>query len=94
MQTHTVEYNQCANKYAEHRHIHVGVFRELYAQAGLDPGSRALEVGCGTGNYLTALVGVSGCTAYGLDPSAGMLARVRSEVVHRVVGRAEALGFA
>ncbi len=94
MQTRTVDYNQSASEYATHRVVHAGVFRELRAWAGLNPGSRALEVGCGTGNYITAMAETSGCFACGLDPSSEMLARVPAIQVRRVLGRAEELTFA
>lgn len=94
MQKHTIEYNQSASEYAAHRQTHRGVYRELCAQAGLGPGSRVLEVGCGTGNYVSALAESFGCYACGLDPSIEMLARVRSEQVRCLLGRAEELGVA
>jgi ubiquinone/menaquinone biosynthesis C-methylase UbiE len=94
MQTHTIEYDQSASEYAAHRQVHAGVFRELCAQATLDPGSRVLEAGCGTGNYISAVAVTFGCTACGLDPSTGMLARIQAKQVRRLLGRAEELSFA
>ena len=94
MQVHTVDYNQAAGEYAAHRGIHPGVFGQLCARAALGPGSRVLEVGCGTGNYSTALSDTFGCAAFGLDPSIAMLARTRSERVHCLLGAARALSFA
>jgi ubiquinone/menaquinone biosynthesis C-methylase UbiE len=93
MQTHAVDYDQAASQYAAHRQVHAGVFRELGARAGLGPGSRVLEVGCGTGNYITALVETFGCAAFGLDPSIEMLVQARSERVRRLLGAAQALSF-
>lgn len=97
-------YDERAGEYAAHRRIHRGVFRELgrgfdtarHERGGLTPGSAVLEVGCGTGNYISALAGRWGCLAYGLDPSAGMLAhaRGRPERVGWLLGRAEQLGVA
>jgi ubiquinone/menaquinone biosynthesis C-methylase UbiE len=94
MQMHNIEYDHAADKYAAHRQIHGGVFYELRMRNELDPDARVLEVGCGTGNYITALAETSGCTAYGLDPSIEMLSRVCSGEVHCLLGRAETLGFA
>ncbi len=94
MQTRTVDYNQSASEYATHRMVHAGVFRELCAWAGLSTRERVLEIGCGTGNYITAVAETSGCFACGLDPSSEMLARVRAVRVCRVLGRAEELIFA
>ncbi len=91
-----LNYDQTADEYAASRQVHSGVFQELCKRGKLGPGSTVLEVGCGTGNYISALVGCSHCVAYGLDPSAGMLAHARSrpERVAWVQGRAEALDFA
>jgi len=94
MQTRTVDYNQSASEYATHRMVHAGVFRELRAWTMLSPGARVLEVGCGTGNYITAVAETSGCFACGLDPSSEMLARVSAIQVRRLLGRAEELTFA
>ena len=91
--TQVVDYDQVASEYAAHRGIHPGVFRQLCVRAALGPGSRVLEVGCGTGNYITALAHISGCAAFGLDPSIEMLARARSERVQCLLGRARALSF-
>ena len=50
----------------------------LIAGAGIRTRSRALEVGCGTGNYITGLLADTGCIAYGIDPSEEMLRKARS----------------
>ena len=91
-----LNYDQAAGEYAAHRRVHAGVLRELVERGGLGPDSSVLEVGCGTGNYLCALVAQTHCAAWGLDPAAGMLAqaRARPERAAWVQGRAEALGFA
>jgi ubiquinone/menaquinone biosynthesis C-methylase UbiE len=99
-----LDYDRAAGEYATHRAIHTGVFRELCAGCGLrpqgrerlGPGTAVLEVGCGTGNYVRALVRHLGCAAHGLDPSAGMLAHARTgpEPVGWALGRAEHLAFA
>jgi ubiquinone/menaquinone biosynthesis C-methylase UbiE len=94
MQMHSIEYDHAADKYAAHRQLHEGVFRELCTRSMLALGARVLEVGCGTGNYIAALAQTSGCTAYGVDPSIEMLSRVGSDEVHCLLGRAEELGFA
>jgi ubiquinone/menaquinone biosynthesis C-methylase UbiE len=94
VQTSAVNYDQAAQEYAAHRQIHGGVFRELRTRNTLHLGARVLEVGCGTGNYITALANTSGCTAYGLDPSIEMLSRVCPDKAHCLLGRAEELSFA
>jgi SAM-dependent methyltransferase len=91
-----MDYDQAAGSYAAHRRVHSGVLRELCEGGGLVPASTVLEVGCGTGNHICALARRFNCAAYGLDPSAGMLAhaRARPEPVMWVQGRAEKLHFA
>jgi ubiquinone/menaquinone biosynthesis C-methylase UbiE len=90
------DYDQGASPYAAHRQVHDGIFRELCRPAQLGPHSKVLEVGCGTGNYIRALVARAGCGGYGLEPSKGMLAQAQghSERVAWTLGRAEELGFA
>jgi SAM-dependent methyltransferase len=91
-----IDYDQAAGSYAAHRRVHPGVFRELCRRSQVRSQSTILEVGCGTGNYASALVDYTGCPAWGLDPSAEMLAYAcaRSERVGWLLGRAERLGFA
>lgn len=91
-----VNYDQAAGEYAAHRQIHSGVLQELCDRGRVGPGSTVLEVGCGTGNYVSALVGRFGCRAYGIDPSMGMLARARTspERITWQQGSAEQLDFA
>jgi ubiquinone/menaquinone biosynthesis C-methylase UbiE len=91
-----IDYDQAAGEYAAHRRVHGGVLRTLAEQRRLRSGATVLEVGCGTGNYISALSKRANCVPYGLDPSAGMLARAqsRSEPVTWLLGRAEHLPFA
>jgi ubiquinone/menaquinone biosynthesis C-methylase UbiE len=95
MRERAVDYDRAAGEYVAHRRIHAGVFRQLWQQGRLRPGSRVLEMGCGTGNYASSLAGHTGCMAWGLDPSAGMLAHARAhpERVGWVLGRAERIGL-
>ncbi len=51
-----VNYDQSAAEYAAHRQIHSGVFDVLCRRVRLEANARVLEVGCGTGNYVSALV--------------------------------------
>ena len=91
-----IDYNQAASSYAAHRRVHPGVFRELWERGQVESRSTVLEVGCGTGNYVGALVGYTNCRAWGLDPSVEMLAQAcaRPEPVGWLLGRAERLGLA
>jgi SAM-dependent methyltransferase len=89
-----INYDDLAADYARHRRVHPRVLERLRSAIGAE--KRALEVGCGTGNYVIALQEASGCTAWGIDPSAEMLAhaRARSSRVGFQTGRAEQLDFA
>jgi SAM-dependent methyltransferase len=88
-----INYNRMAAEYARHRRVHPVVLRRLIG--GLGPTASVLEVGCGTGNYLVAIRELVGCSCWGVEPSAEMLARARarSEQVQLLQGRAEALGL-
>ncbi|HWI63243.1 MAG TPA: class I SAM-dependent methyltransferase [Symbiobacteriaceae bacterium] len=87
-----LDYNQLAADYARHRRVHPQVFRRL-AEAAT---GRVLEVGCGTGNYITALATATGCKAFGIDPSEEMLRKAAEKgfPVELQGGRAEELPFA
>jgi ubiquinone/menaquinone biosynthesis C-methylase UbiE len=90
-----IDYNLLAAEYARHRQVHPEVLKGLLAGGMLAPASRVLEVGCGTGNYISAISSFTGCAAWGIDPSEQMLAhaRTRSSAVTFQTGRAEALDF-
>src|SRR5919108_6649702 len=91
----TIEYGSFAAAYAEHRQIHPEAFRSLIVGGAVGPLSDVVEVGCGTGNYIVALVEATGCHGWGIDPHPAMLdiARQRTRRVTFTVGRAEALGL-
>jgi ubiquinone/menaquinone biosynthesis C-methylase UbiE len=90
-----IEYDEIAREYAQHRKVHPEVLRTLVSRSGIDGDSRVLEVGCGTGNYVTALQGAVGCSCWAIDPSEEMLAAARSRSVNVTfqAGRAEQLDF-
>jgi len=94
----TLDYDHLAAEYAAHRQIHPGVLHAL--GEALQPKHTVLEVGCGTGNYITALVATTGCQGWGIDPSAEMLTCAQRQLddhcsepaVHLSLGRGENLG--
>lgn len=97
--TSQMDYDLSAGHYAAHRQIHPGVFRELCDPLALARASGpafVLEVGCGTGNYISSLAAKLDIVAFGTDPSAGMLsyARAHPGQVGWQMGRAESLPFA
>ncbi len=79
-----VNYDQLAADYARHRTIHPEVLKILLEKGRLTPESRILEVGCGTGNYITAIAAHSEADCWGIEPSEQMLAhaRSRSQTIH------------
>jgi ubiquinone/menaquinone biosynthesis C-methylase UbiE len=91
-----VDYDRTAGSYAAHRRVHPGIVDALCEGGDPGPQARILEVGCGTGNYVSSLTACFRCAACGSDPSAGMLARTRThpEPVTWVLGGAEQIPFA
>ncbi len=76
-----IEYDQLAATYATTRSAHPAVMTRLHDAviAAQDAGAgRLLEIGCGTGNYVGALQDATGAAAWGIDPSAEMLAVARN----------------
>lgn len=67
------------------------VQREIIAAAGIGPGTRVLDVGCGSGEFL-ALLKEEGAIPTGLDPAKGMVALAQQHGT-AVVGEAEHLPF-
>lgn len=89
----TLDYDQLAADYSRHRAVHPGVLAALVA--AVPAGGRVLEVGCGTANYLAAVQAATGCAAFGLEPSAAMLARAAEKQAPLDLrqGRAETLPY-
>ncbi len=90
-----IDYDRIAAEYARHRQVHPEVLKGLLAGGEIGRASRVLEVGSGTGNYITAIAAYTGCAAWGIDPSEQMLtyARARGAAVTFQSGRAETLDF-
>lgn len=89
----TIDYDQIATEYSQHRRVHPGLLRHVASD--LASTSRVLEVGCGTGNYISALEAMFGCSCCGIDPSEQMLVKGREQSprVHFQMGKAEKLDF-
>jgi SAM-dependent methyltransferase len=70
---------------------------QIVEVGGIQPGSRVLDVGCGTGRYTLAIADKSGARIFGLDPSQEMLNQAsRKPSAGRAVwirGAAEQLPF-
>lgn len=97
MSVHRIDYDPIAANYDRRYQTdrYAGAERMLRNWIERSPAGRLLEVGCGTGHWLSALAG-PGRTVFGLDRSAGMLAFAwRSAPDARVVrGDAVSLPFA
>ncbi len=91
----SIDYNEVALEYAQHRRINPIVLEALIREGQLDCCSQVLEVGCGTANYISALEALTNCHAYGCDPSQEMLAqaRGRSATMQLKEGSAEKLDY-
>lgn len=90
-----MDYDRIASEYVRNRRLHPGVLECLLAIVPLGPASRVLEVGCGTGSYLSAVRREAGCECFGCDPSGAMLAIAREDSSDTIysLGRAESLDF-
>jgi len=90
-----IDYDGIASDYARHRGVHPGVLEALVTTSGVGAAFRVLEVGCGTGNYITALNEATGASCWGIDPAEQMLS-MAGEASGKVIlqrGGAEQLDF-
>jgi ubiquinone/menaquinone biosynthesis C-methylase UbiE len=91
------DFNLFADEYAQYRKIDPPVLEDLIATSKLNKNSILLEVGCGTGNYITEIAARTQATCYGLDPAEKMLAQARSSPkangIQWFSGYARHLGF-
>ncbi len=67
-----MDYSTMAEGYARNRRVSDHVIAELRSIFPLDSTSRVLEVGCGTANHIHALVRLTGCMGWGVEPSREM----------------------
>jgi SAM-dependent methyltransferase len=87
-----VDYDTVAADYdvRYRHHDYAEILNALTAFLGAEPADAILEVGCGTGHWLSALRGRARLIA-GADPSAEMLGRAKGTGARLVRARAEAL---
>jgi len=90
-----ISYDAIAADYAKHRSVHANLLKRLVEYCRINSPSRVLEVGCGTGNYVSAIAAITGARCSGLDPSSKMLdaARQKSAPVSWWQGHAGAVPF-
>lgn len=72
-------FNEFATEYAQFRKIDPPVLADLLTTGRVGEDSTVLEVGCGTGNYLTEIFARTNAVCYGLDPARGMLAQAKAK---------------
>ncbi len=86
------DYNALAPAYVRGRRAIGTVVDELGQTAELSAQSNVLEVGCGTGNHISALVDRIGCQGWGIEPSDGMRQHAEANPLLRLLaGSAESL---
>ncbi len=73
-------YQALAADYARHRRVHPGVVDALVEAVRAGSCNDVLEVGCGSGNYLEVVRGLSGVRVAGIDPSSAMLEQLTARV--------------
>jgi len=81
-----VDYNQVAAKF-DRRYTEVGfegIERAIVPFVGSDTGNRVVEVGCGTGHWLSILDRL-GFSVTGVDPSTQMLALAKAKVPRAIL---------
>lgn len=90
-----IDYDKIASEYSLHRKVNLEVLKSLIKEGNVNSDSKVLEVGCGTGNYITAIEELTGASCWGIDPSRMMLSKAeeRSKKVKFKLGRAEKIEF-
>jgi SAM-dependent methyltransferase len=93
-----IDFNTYADAYERNRAVQPKVLRALIEGGGLAAGDAVLEIGCGTANYLAAIVAETGAEGRGVDPAEQMLAEARQNPaklgLELLRDSAEALPFA
>lgn len=89
-----IDYNKIAKNYSKYRSSDLGVLRNIFEKSLIDSSSKSLEVGCGTGNYISKVYDSVSCECYGIDPSNEMLFQAsRNKKIKFFEGHAEHLKF-
>lgn len=68
-----MDYNKLAGSYILHRNAVTLVLDEIQTGAAVTRDFKVLEVGCGTGKQISALVEETKCRGWGIDPSVDMI---------------------
>ena len=73
-------YQALAAEYARHRRVHPWVVEGIVAAARRKSAADLLEIGCGSGNYLEVIGGLTGARVAGIDPSSAMLDQLHARL--------------
>lgn len=73
------DYNEICKVYDDVREADFEAVKFLVNKGKLDEESKVLEIGCGTGNYLKLIHGLTNAEVWGVDQSAGMLDKAREK---------------
>lgn len=73
------DYNEISKLYDDVRDADIKSIEFLIDLASLNEKSRVLEIGCGTGNYLSVLELLTKAEVWGIDASEGMLLKAREK---------------
>ena len=95
LQVVKIKYNRLAQEYVQYRYCDAAAVELLVTRSGISKASRVLDIGCGTGNYISEIQKRIGCGCVGIDPAVEMIAqaRRRNTVVAYHIASAEHLGF-
>ncbi len=90
-----IDYNKIALDYVSHRKPQPHVLDNLISQCNVKCDDKVLEIGCGSGNYISSVKSSVNCSCWGIDPSTEMLskAKEKSDDVEFGIGNAESLNF-
>ena len=93
-----IDFNTYADSYRRNRAVQPKVLQALIEGGDPAAGDAVLEIGCGTANYLAAVVAETGARGTGVDPAEQMLAEARLDPekngLELIPGSAEALPVA
>ena len=90
-----IQYNNIAENYTQFRKSDSDVVEKIVHGSGILSTSKIIEIGCGTGNYVSALQRRVGCQCWGVDPSPEMIRRAMKQNgrITFSVGSSENLSF-
>ncbi len=85
-----IDYDEVSKRYDSHRSLDAAVAEDLFETGCPPPGSKILELGCGTGGMTVHLEALHEGPIVGLDASRGMLDRARSKLSRTTLVRGDA----